>query len=153
MGAQPSNCPSGCCVHSSVSLQDSHIAVFLPPVVCRHHFLNQIGIGKRTNNFFILFFFFFSFLPSFKCTIINGFGHFKAFVVSHSETFCTLCFYCDGVITTVVFFQCHSLSAKYESYCFDYFDERGIFRKSYANIMGTQGCPETLTMLCMYTNE
>lgn len=62
MGAQPSNCPSGCCVHSSVSLQDSHIAVFLPPVVCRHHFLNQIGIGKRTNNFFILFFFFFSFL-------------------------------------------------------------------------------------------
>lgn len=74
-------------------------------------------------------------------------------MVSHSETFCTLCFYCDGVITTVVFFQCHSLSAKYESYCFDYFDERGIFRKSYANIMGTQGCPETLTMLCMYTNE
>lgn len=107
----------------------------------------------RHSKFLFYFFFFFSFLPSFKCTIISGFGHFKAFVVSHSETFCTLCFYCDGVITTVVFFQCHSLSAKYESYCFDYFDERGIFRKSYANIMGTQGCPETLTMLCMYTNE
>lgn len=99
------------------------------------------------------FFFFVCFFPSFKCTGVNGFGHFKAFVVSHSETFRTLCFYCDGDISTVVFFKCHSLSAKYESYCFDYFDERGIFRKLYANIMGTHGCPETLTMLCTYTNE
>lgn len=80
-------------------------------------------------------------IPSpFKCTIDNGFGHLKRL---WSDTLWN--FQYTMILLWWGFKQCYLLSvslsppSRHESYCFDHCGHRGIFRKSYANIMGTQG--------------